>query len=61
MKNLVLLGGGYGNMWIMLCILFYLIFEGYYLILIDCMLFYGLKFEFYVFVVGIKFDKEVWI
>ncbi|MDU1489267.1 MAG: NAD(P)/FAD-dependent oxidoreductase, partial [Staphylococcus epidermidis] len=59
MKNLVLLGGGYGNMRIMSRILPHSIPEGYHLTLIDRMPFHGLKPEFYALAAGTKSDKEV--
>ena len=50
MKNLVLLGGGYGNMRIMSRILPDSLPENYTLTLIDRMPFHGLKPEFYALV-----------
>ncbi|BBD90568.1 MULTISPECIES: NAD(P)/FAD-dependent oxidoreductase [Staphylococcus] len=59
MKNLVLLGGGYGNMRIMSRILPNSIPEGYNVTLVDRMPFHGLKPEFYALAAGTKSDKDV--
>lgn len=59
MKNLVLLGGGYGNMRIMSRILPNSIPEGYQVTLVDRMPFHGLKPEFYALAAGTKSDKDV--
>ena len=59
MKNLVLLGGGYGNMRIMSRILPDSLPENYTLTLIDRMPFHGLKPEFYALVAGTKSDSDV--
>ena len=59
MKNIVLLGGGYGNMRIMSRILPNALPEGYRLTLIDRMPFHGLKPEFYALAAGTKSDKDV--
>lgn len=59
MKNIVLLGGGYGNMRIMARILPNALPEGYRLTLIDRMPFHGLKPEFYALAAGTKSDKDV--
>ena len=58
MKNLVLLGGGYGNMRIMSRILPDSLPENYTLTLIDRMPFHGLKPEFYA-LAGTKSDSDV--
>ena len=59
MKNLVLLGGGYGNMRIMSRILPDALPENYTLTLIDRMPFHGLKPEFYALAAGTKSDSDV--
>lgn len=59
MKNLVLLGGGYGNMRIMSRILPDALPENYTLTLIDRMPFHGLKPEFYALAAGTKSDSNV--
>ena len=59
MKNLVLLGGGYGNMRIMSKILPDALPEDYHITLIDRMPYHGLKTEFYALAAGSKSDKEV--
>ena len=59
MKNLVLLGGGYGNMRIMSRILPDSLPENYTLTLIDRMPFHGLKPEFYALAAGTKSDSDV--
>ncbi|MDS3908651.1 NAD(P)/FAD-dependent oxidoreductase [Staphylococcus hominis] len=59
MKNLVLLGGGYGNMRIMSRILPDVLPQEYTLTLIDRMPFHGLKPEFYALAAGTKSDSDV--
>ncbi|EGQ2737580.1 FAD-dependent oxidoreductase, partial [Staphylococcus pseudintermedius] len=59
MKNLVLLGGGYGNMRIMSKILPDALPNDYNMTLIDRMPYHGLKTEFYALAAGSKSDKEV--
>lgn len=59
MKNLVLLGGGYGNMRILSRILPDALPEEYQITLIDRMPYHGLKTEFYALAAGSKSDKEV--
>ena len=59
MKNLVLLGGGYGNMRIMSHILPSALPENYSLTLVDRMPYHSLKPEFYELAAGTKSDKEV--
>ncbi|EKU48031.1 NAD(P)/FAD-dependent oxidoreductase [Staphylococcus massiliensis] len=59
MKNLVLLGGGYGNMRILSRILPDELPEDYSVTLIDRMPYHGLKTEFYALAAGSKSDKEV--
>ena len=59
MKNLVLLGGGYGNMRIMSRILPDSLPENYTLTLIDRMPFHGLKPEFYALAAGTKSDIDL--
>ncbi len=59
MKNLVLLGGGYGNMRIMSRILTTSLPQDYTVTLVDRMPFHGLKPEFYALAAGTKSDKDV--
>ncbi|AMG20916.1 NADH dehydrogenase [Staphylococcus saprophyticus] len=59
MKNLVLLGGGYGNMRIMSHILPSALPENYSITLIDRMPYHGLKPEFYELAAGTKSDKDI--
>ena len=59
MKNLVLLGGGYGNMRIMSHILPSALPENYSLTLVDRMPYHSLKPEFYELAAGTKSDKDV--
>ncbi|HCY8753929.1 TPA: NAD(P)/FAD-dependent oxidoreductase [Staphylococcus aureus] len=59
MKNLVLLGGGYGNMRIMSRILTTSLPQYYTVTLVDRMPFHGLKPEFYALAAGTKSDKDV--
>ncbi|MBI5974139.1 NAD(P)/FAD-dependent oxidoreductase [Staphylococcus canis] len=59
MKNLVLLGGGYGNMRILSKILPDALPSDYNVTLIDRMPYHGLKTEFYALAAGSKSDKEV--
>src|SRR5699024_2893794 len=59
MKNLVLLGGGYGNMRIMSHILPSVLPENYSITLIDRMSYHGLKPEFYELAAGTKSDKDI--
>ncbi|MGV3243512.1 NAD(P)/FAD-dependent oxidoreductase [Staphylococcus sp. 11261D007BR] len=59
MKNLVLLGGGYGNMRILSKILPDALPDDYNVTLIDRMPYHGLKTEFYALAAGSKSDKEV--
>lgn len=59
MKNLVLLGGGYGNMRILSRILPEALPDDYQVTLIDRMPYHGLKTEFYALAAGSKSDKEV--
>lgn len=59
MKNLVLLGGGYGNMRIMQRLLPNTLPEEYNITLIDKIPFHGLKTEFYALAAGTESDKDV--
>lgn len=59
MKNLVLLGGGYGNMRIMLRLLPTVLPEEYTITLVDRVPFHGLKTEFYALAAGTESDKNV--
>lgn len=59
MKNLVLLGGGYGNMRIMQRLLPNTLPAEYNITLIDKIPFHGLKTEFYALAAGTESDKEV--
>ncbi|ATD30894.1 NAD(P)/FAD-dependent oxidoreductase [Macrococcoides bohemicum] len=59
MKNLVLLGGGYGNMRIMQRLLPNTLPTEYNITLIDKIPFHGLKTEFYALAAGTESDKEV--
>ena len=59
MKNLVLLGGGYGNMRIMSHILPNALPADYTLTLVDRMPYHGLKPEFYALAAGTKSDTDV--
>ncbi|MCE5037619.1 NAD(P)/FAD-dependent oxidoreductase [Staphylococcus auricularis] len=59
MKNLVLLGGGYGNMRILSCILPNAIPDDYVITLIDRMPYHSLKPEFYELAAGTKSDKDL--
>ena len=59
MKNLVLLGGGYGNMRILSHILPDELPEDYTITLIDRMPYHGLKPEYYALAAGTKSDKDV--
>ncbi|EHJ08222.1 NAD(P)/FAD-dependent oxidoreductase [Staphylococcus simiae] len=59
MKNIVLLGGGYGNMRIMSRIFPNSLPKDYHVTLIDRMPFHGLKPEFYALAAGTKSDKDV--
>lgn len=59
MKNLVLLGGGYGNMRIMQRLLPDALPEEYTITLIDRVPFHGLKTEFYALAAGTESDKDV--
>ncbi|OFP02510.1 NAD(P)/FAD-dependent oxidoreductase [Staphylococcus sp. HMSC065E08] len=59
MKNLVLLGGGYGNMRILSHILPDKLPEDYTITLIDRMPYHGLKPEYYALAAGTKSDKDV--
>ncbi len=59
MKNLVLLGGGYGNMRIMQRLLPNTLPAEYNITLIDKIPFHGLKTEFYALAAGTESDKDV--
>lgn len=59
MKNLVLLGGGYGNMRIMSHILPNALPKDYSLTLVDRMPYHSLKPEFYELAAGTKSDKDI--
>ncbi|MCU7556375.1 NAD(P)/FAD-dependent oxidoreductase [Macrococcus capreoli] len=59
MKNLVLLGGGYGNMRIMQKLLPNTLPAEYNITLIDKIPFHGLKTEFYALAAGTESDKDV--
>ncbi|QCT74386.1 NAD(P)/FAD-dependent oxidoreductase [Macrococcoides canis] len=59
MKNLVLLGGGYGNMRIMQRLLPNTLPDEYNITLIDKIPFHGLKTEFYALAAGTESDKDV--
>lgn len=59
MRNLVLLGGGYGNMRILLRLLPNNFPEDMYITLVDRTPFHSLKTEFYALAAGTSTDKEV--
>ncbi|RXK18105.1 NAD(P)/FAD-dependent oxidoreductase [Macrococcus sp. DPC7161] len=59
MKNLVLLGGGYGNMRVMQKLLPNTLPSEYNITLIDRIPFHGLKTEFYALAAGTESDKDV--
>ncbi|VED60985.1 NAD(P)/FAD-dependent oxidoreductase [Staphylococcus simulans] len=59
MKNLVMLGGGYGNMRVLSHILPDALPKDYTITLIDRMPYHGLKPEYYALAAGTKSDKDV--
>src|SRR5690606_554839 len=59
MKNLVLLGGGYGNMRVLLRLLPNNLPEDTMITLVDRAPFHSLKTEFYALAAGTSTDKEV--
>jgi len=59
MKNLVLLGGGYGNMRVMQRLLPSALPEEYNITLIDKIPFQGLKTEYYALAAGTESDKDI--